>query len=133
MVASATCEKRPSTTHHRNHPTGEDGEDGRGRVILLGDPAPLPSPNLPRPPPTFGAVAPSIPMANRNLPQPASLLGIPVALTSRARAYTTRDASAPVSASSAARTSGGTPRRAVRSARAASRPRPQLTPQAPTG
>src|SRR5207247_10781414 len=102
MVASCTWEKRPSITHPRNNTTGEVGEDGRGWGRLLRDAPPLTSPNLPRPPPTFGAVAPSIPMANRNLPQPASLLGIPVALTSRAGAYPTRDASAPVPPSGAA-------------------------------
>src|SRR5438094_9671855 len=111
MVASCTWEKRPSITHPRNNTTGEVGEDGRGWGRLLRDAPPLTSPNLPRPPPTFGAVAPSIPMANRNLPPPASPLGIPLALTSPARAYTTRDASPPVGAPSAAPPRGRPPRR----------------------
>src|SRR6266496_5756816 len=89
MVASCTWEKRPSITQPLKSRAGEVG----GGWWRLGEVPPLPFTDLHRPPPTFGAVAASIPIANRSLPHPASRRGIPVALTSRARAYTMRDAS----------------------------------------
>src|SRR6266487_6507584 len=91
MVASCTCEKRPSMTQPRNSRTVEDVEVGGG-WWRLGEVPPPTFTDFHRPPPTFraGAVAPSIPMANRNLPQPARLLGIPVARANRASAYTAR-------------------------------------------
>src|SRR6266536_1317614 len=114
MVASCTWEKSPSMTHPRNKLTEEVVEVG-GRWWRLGEVPPPTFTDLHRPPPTFGAVAASIPMANRNLPQPARLLGIPVARANRASAYTARvpPPAAPVSAPRAARTRGGTPRRSV--------------------
>ena len=89
--------------------------------------------DLHRPPRTFGAVAPSIPIANRTRPQPASQRGIPVARSARARAYTTRDTPPSVMAARARRASAGTPRRSAISARAAASPRPYPTPEGHTG
>ncbi len=69
-------------------------------------------------------VAASIPMANPSRFHPASRAGKPVLRSARASAYTTRDTPVVVSAHSASRARGETPRRAVITARAASRPRP---------
>src|SRR5947207_12375338 len=88
MVASCTWEKRPSITQPLKSSAGEV----RGGWGRLGEVPPLPFTDLHRPPPTFGAVAASIPMAKPSRLHPARRRGIPVALTSRARAYTTRDA-----------------------------------------
>src|SRR6184192_4208980 len=108
-------------TQPRNSKTVEVG--GGWWRLRGGDPPPTFT-DLHRPPPTFGAVAPSIPIANRTRPQPASQRGIPVARNARARAYTTRDTPAPVMAPRAIRASAGTPRWPAIRARAAARPRP---------
>src|SRR5438034_8434806 len=79
MVASCTWEKRPSITQPLKSRAGEVVEDGGGWGRLLRDAPPPAFPNLLRPPPTSGAVAPSIAIANRTRPHPASRRGIPVA------------------------------------------------------
>ena len=71
-----------------------------------------------------GFVAASIPIANRMRPHPESQRGIPVARSARASAYTTCETPAPVNAASAARATGGTPRRLAITARAAASPWP---------
>src|SRR5213080_2577758 len=109
MVASCTWEKRPSITQPLKSRAGEVG----GGWWRLEEVPPLPFTDLHRPPPTFGAVAASIPMAKPSRLHPARRRGIPVALTSRAAlgALTGAEASrvvyalAPVRAPSAARTS----------------------------
>src|SRR6266481_3725963 len=111
-------------TQPRKSRTGEVGEVGGGGGRLLRDTPPPTLPNLLRPPPTFGFVAASIPIANRTRPQPASQRGIPVARNARAKAYTTRDTPAPVMAPRARRASAGTPRWPAIRARAAARPWP---------
>ena len=129
MVASWTWEKRPSITHPRNKLTGVNAECGVRNAELTGE-LRFRIPNS-----TFrtGFVAPSIPIANRTRPQPASQRGIPVARSARARAYTTRDTPPSVMAARARRASAGTPRRSAISARAAASPRPYPTPEGHTG
>src|SRR5438034_9466024 len=65
MVASCTWEKRPSITQPLKSRAGEVVEDGGGWGRLLRDAPPPAFPNLLRPPPTSGAVAPSIPKIGR--------------------------------------------------------------------
>src|SRR5438046_837246 len=77
MVASCTWEKRPSITQPLKSRAGEV----RGGWGRLGEVPPLPFTDLHRPPPTFGAVAASIPMAKPSRLHPARRRGIPVALT----------------------------------------------------
>src|SRR2546427_7974762 len=72
MVASCTWEKRPSITQPLKSRAGEVG----GGWWRLGEVPPLPFTDLHRPPPTFGAVAASIPRANRMRPHPASRRGM---------------------------------------------------------
>ena len=88
---------------------------------------------LDKPSPTFGALAPSIPIANRNRPQPASRRGIPVARKALANQYTTLLTRGDVSVHSASRARRETPRAAASWWRAASRPCPYWTPDGQTG
>ena len=77
---------------------------------------------LHRLPPPF--VAASIPIAKRSLPHPANHRGIPVARSTRAKAYTSRESPGVVRAARAARAVQGRRRPRARSSRAASRPWP---------
>src|SRR3989442_1325508 len=116
-------------THPLKSRTGEVMEGGGRRWRFARGRPPPTSTDLHRLPPSFGAVAASIPKAKRSRPHPASLPGTPVARSARASAYTRRVARmsppVPVRAATAPRTRGGGPRRSARSAREPSGPGPR--------
>src|SRR5258708_1320679 len=114
MVAAWTWAKRPSMMHPRNKLTGVASRlaragGGSARCHSAGRWVPART-APPSSPPRAGAVAPSIPIANRTRPHPASRRGIPVVRARRPSAYITRDTPEPVIAASPTRASVDTPR-----------------------